>query len=82
MKKHLWFRRLLNSIYLFNGRLLRVRNTMRRFGSSREYFIAKLQIPNGRKELVLFTKNELEVARKRALANLEDLYAVLWLRKL
>ena len=64
------------------GKLLRVKNTGRRFGSATSYLCTKIELPDGREQAVLFTPNQIRVARKRALTNREDLLNVPVLRDL
>lgn len=51
----------------------RVVNKQRKFGSNTEYFPAYVIDDTGEKIPVLFTKNQLDVAAKRAERNMEDM---------
>ena len=51
----------------------RVVNKERRFGSALEYFPAYVIDDTGKEIPVLFTKNQLNVAGKRAEKNMEDM---------
>ena len=53
----------------------RVKNKERRFGSALEYFPAMVIDDTGKEIPVLFTKNQLDVAAKRAEKNMEDMPA-------
>lgn len=55
------------------GKVLCVRNTQRKFGANRRYFNVRLELPDGREVIALFTKHQLRVALKRARKNPEDL---------
>ncbi len=64
------------------GKLIRVPNRDRRFGANTSYLCTKLQLPDGREQIVLLTDHQVRAARRRALHNNEDLVDVPALRDL
>jgi len=59
------------------GHLLRVPNEDRRFGSWKEYYCTKLQMPDGEEFYALLTEADVKRIRERAEANKEDLVKTL-----
>ena len=57
------------------GDLQIVPNEKRKFGSDNAYFFVRLQYPSGKEDSHLFTLDQLEVSKRRALKNPEDLLA-------
>lgn len=55
------------------GDLQIVDNTARKFGSAKEYYFIRLQMPDGRELPLLLTLAQLQAAMDRAKANPEDL---------
>lgn len=65
------------------GRLQRVDNKDRKFGSALEYFALWVEDSNGKNErCLLFTEKEIKAAEKRAAKNPEDLTKKGWLTDL
>ena len=56
----------------------KVDNTERKFGEALEYFPAEIVLEDGTKSWVMFTQSEIDVARKRAEKNKEDIPSSLW----
>jgi hypothetical protein len=61
------------------GHLITVPNVNRKFGSARHYVFTRAQDEKGREGGLLFTPNELAVARERARKNPEDVLKAAWL---
>lgn len=64
----------LDQVRVKQGRLIRVENTERTFGSADVYIAVQVEDADGSNErCLLFTEKELEVAQERADKNKEDL---------
>jgi hypothetical protein len=64
----------LDQVRVKQGRLIRVENTERTFGSSDFYIAVQVENADGSNErCLLFTEKELEAAQERADKNKEDL---------
>jgi hypothetical protein len=62
------------------GRLVKVVNKNRTFGSAIEYVAVWVEDANGKRErCLLFSQNEIEVAQLRAAKNKEDLTKKSWI---
>ena len=64
------------------GKVLCVRNKGRKFGANLRYFNVRLELPDGREVIALFTRHQMKVALDRAKKNPEDLVDAPFLRKL
>lgn len=65
------------------GRIQRVENKTREFGSATEYFALWVEDENGKRErCLLFTEHELAKASHRSSRNPEDITKRSWIRKL
>lgn len=66
----------IDKVTVVKGRLIRVRNLKRPVftTAARDYFAVQVEDANGKNErCLLFTENEIRVAKKRAARNPEDL---------
>lgn len=64
------------------GRLMTVKNKLRKFGSNSEYKIMKFELDTGKEVYGAFTEFEINRAIKRAGDNPEDIVKTGWLRDL
>jgi hypothetical protein len=70
---------LIDKVKIVAGRLVRVWNTSRKFGSNNDYTAIWVEDANGKNERVLlFTPSQIKVAEDRAKANKEDLTKKDW----
>ena len=64
----------LDQVKIKQGRLIRVENKDRIFGSAETYVAVQVEDANGKNErCLLFTDNEINIAQERAEKNKEDL---------
>ena len=64
------------------GDLMTVANKNKKFAANTSYKYLRVQDENNDEFELLFTENEIRIARERALKNPEDLPTVGWLRNL
>jgi hypothetical protein len=64
----------IDQVKIKQGRLIRVENKDRIFGSADKYVAVQVEDANGKNErCLLFTENEIKIAQERADKNKEDL---------